>query len=64
MFNRLVRGGGGGDGHEFFVVQNEKRRTIGGNGLAFAPLPKFAQNGQRAAVQRVAALDAPDGIHV
>ena len=34
------------------------------DGFAFAPMPEFAENGKRRAVQVAAPLDAPDGIAV
>jgi len=63
-FNRLICGGGCSDVHEFFMIQNEKRGAIGGDGFSFAPVPEFAQNGERVAAQCVAALDAPDRIEI
>ena len=47
------------DFRKLFMVQNEKRRTVRGDGLLLAPVPEFAQDGERRSVQVAAALDPP-----
>src|ERR1051325_5592499 len=60
----FAHGSGGSDGDEFLMRHHEERRTIRRDGLGFAPLPKLAQDSEGRTAQRVAALDAPDGIEV
>ncbi len=60
----LFRGHRHGDPDHGLVRQNKKRRTVGGNGLFFAPVPEFAENGEFGAVKMGTAFDAPDGFLV
>ena len=64
VFNRLTLRGDGGNLHHFFVGQNEERRAVGGDGLAFAPVPQFAQDREGRGREEGAALDAPDFIGI
>src|SRR5581483_3654738 len=60
----MTAGGCRGEFNERFVAKDKVRRSVGGSGFRFAPMPDFAKDRKGGTIQAVAAFKPPNNVGI